>query len=411
MRIAGGAGPGRGAQLRAEKTAASSSFAISQFLRAKSHSGPACRARASREAGAMRRPPLVLLLSCLCLSGVRAEPLAPRSRPAGATMFTLMAPEATGVVTENRYADPRIWMERYHEFAIGAIGTGVAVGDYDGDGRPDIFVVSKTETCRLFRNLGGWKFEDVTERAGLVQTGEAAREWKQGAAFADVDNDGRLDLYVCRHAAPNLLYLNQGDGTFREEAAARGLALNDASGMGAFCDYDRDGWLDVLVQTNILDVNARPSGQRDRLFHNDGGGRFSEVTDRAGLRGESQGHSATWWDYDEDGLPDLYIANDFLVPDVLWRNRGDGTFVNVIDEVVPVMPYHSMGADVGDFDGDGRLDLFVADMARTTSTRERATIADSRARSRVATPPGAAPQVMRNTLFLATGTGRCLEAG
>src|SRR6187402_827024 len=238
MRIAGGAGPGRGAQLRAEKTAASSSFAISQFLRAKSHSGPACRARASREAGAMRRPPLVLLLSCLCLMAGRAEPIAPRSGPAGTTMFALMAPEATGVVTENRYADPRIWMERYHEFAIGAIGTGVAIGDYDSDGRPDIFVVSKTETCRLFRNLGDWKFEDVTAKSGVEDVGEAARIWKQGATFTDVNNDGLLDLYLCRFNAANLLYVNQGNGTFKEEAVMRGLAINDASIMGAFCDYD-----------------------------------------------------------------------------------------------------------------------------------------------------------------------------
>ena len=104
---------------------------------------------------------------------------------------------------------------------MGSIGTGVAIGDYDGDGRPDIFVVSKTGSCRLYRNLGGWKFEDVTERAGVGDAGEAAKVWKTGATFADVNNDGLLDLYVCRYGAPNLLYINQGDGTFKEEAAAR----------------------------------------------------------------------------------------------------------------------------------------------------------------------------------------------
>jgi len=89
----------------------------------------------------------------------------------------------------------------------------------------------------------------VTERAGVGDKGPAASTWKQGATFVDVNNNGLLDIYVCRFAAPNLLYINQGDGTFREEAAARGLAVNDASVMAAFCDYDRDGWLDVFIQT------------------------------------------------------------------------------------------------------------------------------------------------------------------
>ena len=139
-------------------------------------------------------------------------------------MFHVMPPEQTGIVTENNYADPKMWGERYHEFEVGSVGTGIAIGDFDGDGRPDIFVVSKTESCRLFRNLGNWKFEDVTEKAGVGDRGDAAKIWKQGATFADVNNDGRLDLYVCRFGAPNLLYINQGDGTFKEEAGARGLA-------------------------------------------------------------------------------------------------------------------------------------------------------------------------------------------
>ena len=117
-------------------------------------------------------------------------------------MFKMLSPEDTGVVTENKYADPKMWAERYAEFEVGSIGTGVAIGDFDGDGRPDIFVVNKTETCRLFRNLGDWEFEDVTEKAG-VGDGGAAGIWKQGATFVDVNNNGLLDIYVCRFGAPN----------------------------------------------------------------------------------------------------------------------------------------------------------------------------------------------------------------
>ncbi|HEY4988835.1 MAG TPA: VCBS repeat-containing protein, partial [Opitutaceae bacterium] len=326
-------------------------------------------------------------------------------------MFKLMSPEETGVVTENRYDDPRMWGARYSENETGAIGTGVAIGDYDGDGRPDIFVVSKTGSCRLFRNLGGWKFADVTEAAGVGDKGEAAGEWKQGATFVDVNNNGLLDIYVCRFNAPNLLYMNQGDGTFKEEAAARGLAVKDACVMAAFCDYDRDGWLDVFVQTNILDASGHPGGQKDYLFHNNGDGTFTDVTEKAGISGEAQGHSAIWWDYDGDGWPDLYVANDFAAPDKLYHNNRDGTFADVINSVVPHMSYSSMGSDLGDVNNDGRVDFFVADMAPTTHQKAQRTVAVMS--SYLEDPPDsstAAPQVMRNALYINTGTGRCLEA-
>ena len=118
--------------------------------------------------------------------GITEKPLAPRSRPCGATMFTELPPQQTGVVTTNNYSDPKMWWELNHEFENGAIGTGVAIGDYDGDGRPDIFIVSKTESCRLFRNLGNYHFEDVTEKAGVGDKGEAAGIWKQGATFVEL---------------------------------------------------------------------------------------------------------------------------------------------------------------------------------------------------------------------------------
>ncbi len=340
---------------------------------------------------------------------IRERALAPRAGRRGATLFKLLSPQETGVVTENPYDDPRMWSSLYSQSENGAIGTGVAIGDYDGDGRPDLFVVSKTRSCRLFRNLGGWKFEDVTQKAGVGDLGDAAKIWKQGATFVDIDNNGLLDIYVCRFGAPNLLYINQGDGTFKEEARARGLAVNDASVMAAFCDYDRDGFLDVFVQTNLLDSD-HPSGQQDYLFHNNGDGTFTDVTDRAGIRGEAQGHSAVWWDYDGDGWPDLYVANDFAVPDKLYRNNRDGTFTDVIDSVVPHMPYSSMGSDLGDVNNDGRIDLFVAEMAATTHQKDQRSLALMRGFLADPPEPSQAPQVMRNALYLNTGTGRCLEA-
>ena len=341
---------------------------------------------------------------------IAERPLASRLGRRGATMFKVLAPQETGVVTENPYDDPRMWGDLYYQSENGSFGTGLAIGDYDNDGRPDIFVVSKTRSCRLFRNLGGWKFEDVTERAGVGDKGESAGIWKHGATFVDVDNNGLLDIYVCRFGAPNLLYINQGDGTFREEAQARGLAVKDASVMAAFCDYDRDGFLDVFVQTNLLDP-SHPNGQRDYLFHNNSDGTFTDVTERAGISGEAQGHSSVWWDYDGDGWPDLYVANDFAVPDKLYHNNRDGTFTDTIDSVVPHTTYSSMGSDLGDVNNDGLIDLFVAEMAATTHQKDQRGFAWMRAN--LADPPensGAAPQYMRNALFINTGTGRCLEA-
>ncbi len=369
----------------------------------------------------------IALAATEAVDGLVARPLTARSGPRGTTMFTELPPAQTGISTTNNYADPRMWTERYQEFVYGAIGSGAAIGDYDNDGLPDVFVVSKTEGCQLFRNLGGWRFEDVTERAGVSSRVEASwtdaakswlglgdappDAWKQGATFVDVNNDGRLDLYVCRFGVPNLLFLNQGDGTFREAASEAGLAFADASNMAAFADYDRDGWLDVYLQTNLLDSTAHPGGQRDRLFRNNGDGTFTDVTDRAGISGETQGHSATWWDYDNDGWPDLYVANDFAPADSLYHNNRDGTFTNVIDRVVPHTPHSSMGADLADVNNDGLIDLLVADMAATSHLKDHRGMAKiRRLLDEHETESSAAPQYMRSALYLNTGTPRVLEA-
>ncbi len=363
--------------------------------------------------------------------GITESALLPPSAPRGATMFANLPPEQTGIITENNYSDPGMWAERLQEFKFGTMGTGVAVGDFDNDGRPDLFVVSKTEQCRLFRNLGGWKFEDVTAKAGVSTPSDALGKslswmkglvggseavpasgvWTQGAVFVDVNNDGWLDLYVTRFAAPNLLYINQRDGTFKEEAALRGLAVNDACGAAAFCDYDRDGSLDLFLQTNLRDAIAHPQGQHNYLFHNRGDGFFVDVTNAAGIKGEAQGHSATWWDYDQDGWPDLYVANDFAPADKLYHNNRDGTFTDTINQVVPHIPHSSMGADFGDVNNDGLIDLFVSDMAATNHQKDQRGMASIRALLNGAPEdPSAVPQYMHNALFINTGTGVFQEA-
>ncbi len=322
-------------------------------------------------------------------------------------MFTRLSPDETGVRTENHYDDPKMWGALYQECEMGSVGTGVAIGDYDGDGRPDLFVVSKTAGCRLFRNLGGYKFEDVTDQAGV---GGPKGVWNGGATFVDVNNDGRLDLYLCRFNAPNLLYINQGNGTFKEQGHASGLDVTDASVMAAFGDYDRDGWLDVYLATNLLNITTHPNGQRGYLFHNNRDGTFTDVTDAAGISGEAQSHSATWWDFDHDGWPDIYVANDYGKPDKLYRNNQDGTFTDAMDFVFPHTAFSAMGADLGDVNNDGLIDFYVADMASTTHQQDQNSNAEAREKTDEPINSTATPKYHRSALLLNTGTGRFLEA-
>ncbi|PTY07095.1 hypothetical protein DB347_07215 [Opitutaceae bacterium EW11] len=353
---------------------------------------------------------------------VERQPFSAASRGAGKTLFEKLSPEETGLVVNNAYDDPRMWGDRYRAYMGGAMGSGVAAGDFDNDGKVDLFVSTKTRPGRLFKNLGGWRFVDVTDKAGLSEkqsvfgwlqnslSSEKPAIWGQGAVFADVNNDGFLDLFVCRNNAPNLLYINQGDGTFVEEGEKRGLGIVDGSVVGAFADYDNDGWLDVLILTNIVD-GTEPTGRRDRLFHNNGKGYFTEVTEKAGIAGYTFGHAATWFDYNGDRAPDLYICDDFSGADFLYRNNRNGTFTNVLDEAVPHTPYSSMGADIGDINNDGQLDLLVADMATTTREKNRRGLAASRDDMLMtSTKQGTAPQYMRNALLLNTGKGVFREA-
>ncbi len=321
-------------------------------------------------------------------------------------LFSRLAPEQTGIHFKNTYDDPDMWGRRYREFTLGSIGAGIATGDFDQDGRPDIYAVSKTGPNKLYRQTGDLTFEDVTETAGVAGLPDA---WATGATFVDIDNDGWLDLYLCQFAAPNQLYINQKDGTFSEQAQAFGLDIADASVMAAFSDADLDGDLDLYLVTNILDYAQNYQGRSDYFFENDNGV-FRDATERAGIEGVSQGHSATWWDYDQDGWPDIYVANDFEKLDRLYRNNGDGTYTDVLPQTFPHTPYFSMGADLGDVTNDGLMDFFVSDMAATTHQKSMQGIAElSRGTWENERLGSLFPMYMRNAFYLSNGTNRFNE--
>lgn len=399
-------------------------------------------------------------------AGIRSTPLRP-AVGGGSPRFRRLAPTDCGLQFTNE-------LRKENTYQYLTNGAGLAIGDYDADGLPDVYLVSQDGPNRLFRQKAPLQFEDTTAKAGGVDGGKA---WGTGASFVDIDRDGDLDLYVCNLEAKNLLYENQGDGTFRENAAAFGLDLVAASMMAAFADYDNDGSLDLYLLTNrtlhasmtpgwttmsqALDgleppgdtvtkpANMLPSfaqiqdlgdrkgrgllrddadvpaglrdhflvfrgqefmtGQADRLLRNVGG-RYVDVSVSAGIRGHGMGLSATWWDYDDDGWPDIYVANDLESPDTLYRNEGNGTFRDVTGEVLPHTAYYGMGSDSGDVDGDGRLDFLVADMSMTTHKKAKVLMGDMN-RQRDFLIHARPPQYMRNALLLNTGMGRFQEAG
>jgi hypothetical protein len=235
---------------------------------------------------------------------------------------------------------------------------GVAVLDFDGDGLPDLFVCGG-DGNRLYRNRGDGTFEDVAAKAGVLgQEGEAV-----GAVAFDYDNDGKPDLYVTYNHRPNLLFHNRGDGTFEEVGRRAGVALSDDCTSAAAIDYDRDGRPDLYVLVygprgrgpNLAADNAPPN----HLFHNNGDGTFTDVSRASRTDDTHWGLAVQSADLDGDGWPDLYVANDFGVNTYL-RNNGDGTFTNLAKKAGVLDAGFGMGVAIDDYDGDGRLDLYVS---------------------------------------------------
>jgi enediyne biosynthesis protein E4 len=361
--------------------------------------------------------PRILALSLLCAAlPLHAEPaytltaLAPRAEPKpGTTLYAVQPPEQTGVTQSNTYSDPTMWGKRFRELTLGAVETGVAVADFFGDGRPAIFVVSRNGPCALYRQTAPFKFLNVAAAAGVDCTGGNGGSITS-ATVVDINQDGLPDLYVCRFNAPNLLFINNGDGTFTEKAHQYGLDVNDACVEATFADYDGDGYLDCFILTNVLDFSKSPTGRRNYLFHNNQNGTFTDVARSAGIWGNTQGHTAIWFDANQDGWPDLYIANDFETPDRFYMNNGDGTFSDVVDQRLPHVTYFSMGADSGDLNNDGLIDFMVTDMRDRTHHQFMTGLEEmGRGLWEMERVPELIPQYMWNALYINTGTDRYQE--
>lgn len=328
-------------------------------------------------------------------------------------LLRLLPPEVTGVTFRNQlFENDRLNILTWEYFYNGG---GVGVGDFDNDGLVDLFFSANMLNSALYRNQGDWQFEDRTQSAGIHTRGQ----WAAGVSVVDINADGWLDIYVCM-AGPypaaeraNQLYINQGDFTFREQAAAFGLADTGHSTQAAFFDYDRDGDLDCYLLTNMMEELGpnviRPkktdgSGiSNDRLYRNDGG-TFVNVTQAAGIQIEGYGLGLSVVDANEDGWPDLYVSNDYLSNDLLWINQQDGTFRDEAARYFRHTSYSAMGHDVGDINRDGRPDIVTVDMLPPDNRRQKLMFgATNYDRFQSEIRSGYSPQYMRNTLQLHQG--------
>lgn len=294
--------------------------------------------------------------------------------------FVEHPPSESGLLFENvldeyRLVNPFAYVNAYN-------GGGVGIGDINNDGLQDVFMTGNMVSSRLFLNKGNFKFEDITEKAGVKTIG-----WCTGVAMADVNNDGWLDIYVCRsyydipEQKSNLLFINNGDGTFTERAAEYGVNDENYSIAASFFDYDRDGDLDLVVANHprdkVIPLQVHynywidpPKRFSSRLFRNDGG-RFTDVTEQAGILSYGFCLGVTTSDLDSDGWPDIYLSVDHEEPDRIFFNNGDGTFTDALKTALHQISRSSMGIDAGDLNHDLYPDVLIVEMLSEDHFREK----------------------------------------
>jgi hypothetical protein len=305
-------------------------------------------------------------------------------------------------------------------------GGGVAVGDINNDGLEDIYFTSNQQSNRLYLNKGNFVFEDITEDANVMDD----QGWSTGVTMIDINNDGWLDIYVCksasiknRKARQNKLYINQKDNTFKEEALKYGLKDYSFSTQAYFLDYDKDGDLDMYLVNHSLDTNKDlylqpqdlPSITKDdidRLYQNNNG-KFKDVTKLAGISfDKAWGLSASIGDFNNDTWPDIYVANDFFEPDFLYINNQDGTFTNSVLDAFKHISNNSMGSDFADINNDLMADLIVLDMLASDRKRGKENMASMDiAKFNRMVKQGYHHQYMSNMLQLNNGNGTYSEIG
>lgn len=348
-------------------------------------------------------------------------------RERSTTLFTRLDESRTGIDFRNllKEDDPSFNILAYPYFYN---GSGVAVGDIDNDGLPDICFAGNMVKNRLFINKGDCRFEDITVSSHIAEK----EGWCTGVTMVDINNDGWLDIYICRSGLPNtgyrrnLLFINNHDRTFTEKAAEYGLDDPGYSTQASFFDYDKDGDLDMFLinqsapqysKGNMEYVQLRhqpgDSSLGNKLYRNDNG-HFVNVTRQAGIVSNvlsySLGISTT--DIDQDGWPDIYITNDFKEPDYLYINNHDGTFTERLRDKLDHTSLYGMGTDVADYNNDGLPDIAELDMLPEGNHAQKMHMgADNYNQYNYLFTAGMPFQYMKNSLQKNNGDGSFSETG
>ncbi|WNJ19685.1 CRTAC1 family protein [Pontibacter sp. G13] len=363
-------------------------------------------------------------LALLCAIGIwmvgcQSTPPAPTESP----LFSQISASESGMDFVNEVHDQEEFnVLTYRNFYNGG---GVAIGDINQDGRPDVFFTANMGPNKLYLNQGDFKFEDITESSGVAGTGG----WSTGVSMADVNGDGLLDLYVCNSGdiqgdhKQNELFINQGDLTFREAAEAYGLNDPGFSTHASFFDYDGDGDLDCYLLNNSYKDPEKIEAFRqsreehdafggDKLLRNDGGV-FTNVTVEAGIYDSPIGFGlgVSISDLNGDMRPDIYVSNDFWERDYLYLNQG-GAFQEDLEDRFSICSISSMGADVGDLNNDGHADIFSTDMLAADNYRLKAmTVFDPYYLEDIKYKAGYHHQILQNCLHLNQGDAEFQELG
>lgn len=337
--------------------------------------------------------------------------------------FELLSPKRTGIIFSNTLKEDQKNNILTYEYFYN--GGGVGVGDINNDGLEDVFFTGNMTDNVLYLNQGDFRFKDISKTAGV----KGKNSWTTGVTMVDINADGWLDIHVCYsgngdlNSRRNELYINQKNLTFKEDAASYGLDDPSNSTQSLFFDFDKDGDLDMFLLNHHIEVineiefdqarGVRHPFAGDKLFRNDGG-KFKDISKEAGIKGTALGFGlgVAASDINGDGWIDLYVSNDYIEPDYVYINNGNGTFSDRMTDMMQHISHFSMGSDISDVNNDGLMDIFTLDMLPEDNKRQKLLYGpENYEQYALMVNRGFYHQNMRNMLHLNQGNGLFSEIG